>query len=167
MIVGWLHLSGQRHRKLVRAHARLTAPVRQIAWGDWTRQGLPFYAGNVTYRATVRAVGEALTLEAAHFRAPLLTLDLDSQRLGTVAFAPYQVELPDLTPGLHHLDLTAYGSRVNAFGPLHNANPDERWFGPSAWRTQGAHWADEYQLKPAGILVAPRLLARARHRVTR
>ena len=47
---------------------------------------------------------------------------------------------------------------MNAFGCLHNVDPHTRWYGPNAWRSEGDAWADEYQLKPAGILVAPRLL---------
>jgi hypothetical protein len=30
-------------------YAELIEPVRRLAFGDWTRQGLPFYVGNVTY----------------------------------------------------------------------------------------------------------------------
>ena len=142
---------------------KLTAPVRDLAFGDWTRQGLPFYAGNVTYRCALEGDGSALTLEASRFRAPLLSVALDGWEVGKVAFAPYRIDLGAPSAGPHQLDVTAYGNRVNAFGPLHNADESALWFGPDAWRTEGPEWSDEYQLRPAGVITAPRLLARADH----
>ena len=57
-----------------------------------------------------------------------------------------------------------FGNRANAFGQLHNAaaggnDRGHYWWGPSAYRTRGANWIDEYQLWPMGLLAAPRLLA--------
>lgn len=54
------------------------------------------------------------------------------------------------------LDLTVFGNRVNAFGQLHNTNAKGNyWYGPGSWRSRGDGWADEYQLRPMGILTAP------------
>ena len=53
------------------------------------------------------------------------------------------------------LFITAYGNRVNAFGPVHHTNPDMKWVGPGAWRSKGNDWTYGYTLKPMGILVAP------------
>ena len=156
--VEWCYLLGDFGVEVHGRHTYLTGPVRTLAFGDWTRQGLPFYAGNVTYHCEVVGDGKPLRLSASKFRAPLLAASLDGRELGKIAFAPYLLDLGPLAPGVHQLDLTAYGNRVNAFGCLHNVDPRTRWYGPNAWRSEGDAWADEYQLKPAGILVAPRLL---------
>ncbi|GAB4426244.1 MAG: glycosyl hydrolase [Chloroflexi bacterium OHK40] len=140
------------------SRARVVAPVRELAFGDWTSQGLPFYGGNVTYHCTVEGRGAPLTLRAAKFQAPLLAANLDGRRLGPIAFAPFELALGALAPGEHRLDITAYGSRVNTFGCVHNADERAFWFGPNAWRTTGDDWSYEYRLKPAGLLAAPRLL---------
>jgi len=159
----WCYLLGDFGVEVRGRHAKLVAPVRQLAWGDWTHQGLPFYAGNVTYHCTLEnpqleGSAKPSVLEVAHFRAPLLTVQQNGLNLGVVAFAPYQLDLGVLTQAEHRLDLTAFGSRVNAFGAVHNADSQNRWFGPNAWRSADLAWADEYQLKPTGILVAPRIL---------
>jgi hypothetical protein len=94
------------------------------------------------------------------FNAPLVAVSLDGSRVGTIAFAPYRAELGYVSGGSHRLDLTVYGNRIDAFGPVHNADAHWTWFGPNAWRTQGDQWSYEYQLKPMGILAAPQLQGR-------
>jgi hypothetical protein len=145
------------------AEARMVAPVRALTFGDWTTQGLAFYGGNVTYHCTIAAEGgRAMQLECAKFKNPLLSLDLDGQPAGRIAFAPFQLDLGVLAPGEHLVEITALGNRVNTFGPLHNANEKLTWIGPAAWRQTGTHWSYEYQFKRTGILAAPILRAAAR-----
>jgi hypothetical protein len=144
-------------------HTCLVAPIRELAFGNWVNQGLPFYAGNVTYHTTVQSTGKPFFVETAHYAGALATMLLDGKHKQTVAFAPYQ-GLFDVPAGEHQLDITVFGNRVNAFGQLHNAAAgdnelrDYRWWGPGSWRTTGANWIDEYQLWPMGLLAAPRLL---------
>jgi hypothetical protein len=156
----WCYLLGNFGVEVRGRHARIVEPVRALAFGDWTRQRLPFYGGNVTYHCTVEGGGTELALRAAKFRGPLLAVDLDGQRLGPLAFAPFQIELGALASGQHRLGITVYGNRVNTFGCVHNADEHAFWFGPNAWRTTGDGWAYEYQLKPMGVLVAPQLMTR-------
>jgi hypothetical protein len=154
----WLYLLGDFGVDVRGRHARIVAAPRTLAFGDWTRQGLPFYAGNVTYHCTLQAPGGPLALRAPQFKAPLLTVDLDGKRVGPLAFPPYQLELGAVAKGDHKLDLTAFGSRVNAFTCLHHTNRGLRWVGPGAWRSAGDEWCDEWQLRECGILTAPRVL---------
>jgi hypothetical protein len=154
----WCYLLGDFGVRLEGRQARVVAPVRSLGFGDWTSQGLPFYAGNVTYHCGPVDTGRDIVLRAARFAAPLLAVDVDGARFGTIAFAPYELDLGGLAPGSHDLAITAFGSRVNAFGALHNWDADERWHGPSAWRSTGDRWGYEYNITRAGILVAPRLL---------
>jgi hypothetical protein len=140
-------------------HARITSPVRELAFGDWTRQGLPFYAGNVTYHCALEGSGQPTMIEISKFRSPLLSVDLDDELAGKIAFAPFQLELGK-PRGRHALNITAFGNRVNTFGALHNANENLTWFGPPAWRQTGASWSYEYQFKPMGILAAPMVFCR-------
>jgi hypothetical protein len=191
--VEWCYILGDFGVKVAGRHAWITEPVRQLTWGDWTLQGLPFYAGNVTYHATLPAESQAVSglgtarsdepsdrglgpsgvdsdthrdeettqasnqrrIRFAHFKAPLLSVDVHGELLGKVAFPPFELDLPE---GEHRLDITVYGNRANAFGQLHNCNPKLWWPGPASWRSDGDHWCYEYRLKPMGILVAPVVL---------
>lgn len=157
--VEWHYLLGDFGVVVAGRHARLTASVSTLEFGDWTPQGLPFYAGNVTYHARLEADGQTLELEAREFKAPLLSVAVDGRLAGRIAFAPFRVGLGRLAAGSHAVDIMAYGNRVNAFGALHDRQRGRNWFGPDMWRTEGADWAYEYALKPMGVLAAPRVLA--------
>ncbi len=142
----------------------ITEPVRELAFGNWVHQGLPFYAGNVTYHTILPTDGKPLTVETAHFGGALVTARLDDGEKVPLAFAPYRAVF-DVPEGEHRLDLTVFGNRANAFGQLHNViaggnDKGSYWWGPDSWRTSGSAWMDEYQLWPMGLLSAPRLLAR-------
>ena len=153
----WCYLLGDFGVAVRGRHAAIVAPVRELAFGDWTTQGLPFYAGNVTYQCRLEGAERDMALRAPAYKAPLLSVALNGVPVGRIAFAPYRLDLGHVAAGAHALDITAYGNRVNAFGPVHNADPTWTWFGPDAWRTTGDQWAYEYQLKPMGILSAPRV----------
>jgi hypothetical protein len=150
-------LLGQFGVALRGREAKVTEIPVSLPFGDITRMGFPFYGGNVTYHCRVQTDGGKATLQATHFTNPLLTVDLNNKRVGVVAYAPYTVDLGDLTSGVHDISVTAYGNRVNTFGTLHNANASETWFGPDAWRTTNAAWSNEYRVKPTGIMVSPRI----------
>jgi len=156
----WCYLLGDFGVAVRGRHAEIVAPVRELAFGDWTGQGLPFYAGNVTYHCHVDGDRREMAVHAPAFKAPLLSASLDGGVVGRIALAPFRVDLGVVSAGRHALDIRAYGNRVNAFGPVHNADPTWTWFGPDAWRTTGDQWAYEYQFKPMGILAAPQVQER-------
>jgi hypothetical protein len=153
--IEWAYLLGDFGVEVTGSISRIVPPVRQLSFGDWTTQGLPFYAGNVTYHLAIEGNERPTNVKIAHFKAPLLSVDLDGQPSGKIAFAPYTIELGQLSQETHTLDVTAFGNRVNSFGQLHLTDKSLTWFGPGAWRTEGDKWAYEYQLKPMGILAAP------------
>ena len=153
----WCYLLGDFGVEVAGRHARLTPPVRTLAFGDWTLQGFPFYAGNVTYHCAIKGTDQMAVLYVPRFKAPLLSVALDGPTIGKIAFAPFELSLGTLGAGDHRLSITAFGNRINAFGCVHNADERLTWFGPNAWRTEGDAWAYEYQLKPMGLLTAPSL----------
>jgi hypothetical protein len=135
---------------------RVTSPVTALAWGDWTGQGLPFYTGNVTYRLPfdLTEPGRAC-LRGLAFDNPLLRVAVDDRDAGTVAFAPHDCDVGELAVGRHELCLTAFGTRYNAFGPLHDMRLGNRKSDPGAWHTTGEQWTAVRQVKPKGILQKP------------
>jgi hypothetical protein len=155
--VEWCYLLGDFGVKVDGSHAKIIAPVRELSFGDWTNQGLPFYAGNITYHCSIEGLEGNLILEAAQFRNPLLSVELDGIKKGSIAFAPYIIDLGEINQNKHSINITAYGNRINTFGTLHNCDHSTTWVGPNAWRTTGNAWSYEYQLTPTGVLVAPKV----------
>ena len=149
------YLLGDFGVKAAGSSCTIVEPVRELSFGDWTTQGLPFYAGNVTYHCNLSCASGELSMEAPLFRNPIITATLDNKETRKICIAPYRADFGKVSAGKHTLEITAFGNRVNTFGTLHNCNKATTWFGPNAWRTSGNSWSYEYQLKPTGILKAP------------
>jgi hypothetical protein len=157
----WCYLLGDFAVRLdaARQQATLIAPSRNLTSGDWVDQGLPFYAGNatLTWAVTVPDAGD-YALDLPDLRAPLARVACDGRDCGPVAFAPFRVALGRLAAGTHHVAVTVFGNRANAFGPVHLNDPNFKWLGPHCYRTEGAQWSEAWCLRPTGLLAAPRLL---------
>ncbi|MDY3918027.1 MAG: glycosyl hydrolase [Candidatus Limivivens sp.] len=133
----------------------LKEALKTAAFADATRQGLPFYGGNLTYRIPFESTGGEVTVQATMYRSPVIKAVLDGKEAGHIVCSPYALKLGKPEAGRHMLELTVFGSRINTFGTVHNCNQKEFWYGPNAWRTTGDQWSYEYQLKPTGLLKAP------------
>lgn len=153
--IEWCYLLGDFGVHVAGQKKMITEPVRKLHFGDWTTQGLPFYAGNVTYHCSYQNKSQKkLLLQVPQYRGPVMTVDCNGKQ-ETLAFSPYTVSLENS----NSFDITLYGNLINTFGQLHNFNKNERMYGPNTWRTQdiATTWSYAYQLKPMGILTQPRL----------
>ncbi len=137
-------------------HKTVTAPVRTLSFGSWTHQGLPFYSGNVTYRLTVASRG-GLILRCPHYRGACLRVKVDGNDRGHIVFSPYELDLSDLLPGTHEIDVTVFGTRGNTFGPLHHLGSIPFAQGPDSYRSTGDLWNEEYSLSDKGLMSSPRI----------
>jgi hypothetical protein len=138
--------------------------ISSLRFGDYTRQGLPFYAGNITYhcRFDVPESKEQPRPEVAisvpQFVAPLLSLNVDGQSAGKIITEPRMLVLPPLDPGTHTLSITSFGNRENSFGTIHLPDEVTTWFGPNEFRTdRPGWWMNEYNVKRMGVLTAPQV----------
>jgi hypothetical protein len=155
--VEWCYLLGNFGVRLNGRHARLIEPVRQLAPDDWTRQGLPFYTGNLTYHYQISVEAGRFALRIPNFSGAMVGVRIDAAPLTGIAFEPYESCLGELSEGTHQLELTVFGNRFNAFGALHSS-VRQSWAGPQAWRTIADQWCYEYMLRPLGLQTAPILL---------
>ncbi len=156
----WLYLLGDFGVTLGVSGARITKPVRELSFGSWGGQGLPFYAGNVTYhlQAVVDPSVSRVGLQLNQWSGPVVTTAIDGGAASTIAFPPFRADLGAVQPGRRNLDVTVFGNRANAFSQVHLSRPDYSWTGPNAWRTWGREWTDDYQLVPMGLLAPPWLM---------
>ncbi|MDR2176687.1 MAG: hypothetical protein LBP20_01435 [Treponema sp.] len=135
----------------------LTPPVRTLAFGDITRQGLPFYGGNIVYHLEAECRTPELLVGASCYRGHLLRVRVDGVDRGVIAYSPYELKVPGLSPGRHNVDIVYFGSRINTFGQLHCNMRDGCYWGPGSWRTEGPEWTYEYRFWPQGVLKSPEL----------
>jgi hypothetical protein len=153
--VEWCYLLGDFGVQVMGQKKIIMESVKELHFGDWSNQGLPFYSGNVTYHCHFdNKVKKALLLQVPQYRGPVMRVDFE-EKSEKLAFSPYTVALGKS----NSFDITLYGNLVNTFGQLHNCNKNERTFGPNSWRTKDLtnNWSYGYQLKPMGILTQPKI----------
>ena len=128
---------------------------RKYAFGNAASQGMPFYGGNLRYCMDFESKGESAKVSVWHYRGAVIKAFLDGAFAGYIAFEPYQLYLPHIGRGKHRLELVLYGTRINTFGSVHNADTSVVRFGPPVWQTEQSAWSYEYRLKETGILSSP------------
>ena len=136
----------------------LTPPIRRLTFGDITRQGLPFYGGNISYHLEAESKGGCLEIEASCYRGMLLRVFVDGIDRGVIAYSPYRLAVTGLNDGPHRVELKYFGCRINTFGQLHNTIHDKgHWWGADSWRSAGPEWTYEYRFWPQGVLKSPEI----------
>ena len=114
------------------------------------------YGGNVTYHLAVQT-GRGAILRCPHYRGACLRVAVDGEHRGPIVFSPYEIDLSDLPPGEHRIDVTVFGTRQNTFGPLHHLSSIPFSQGPDSWRSTGDLWRYEYALSDKGLMSSPRV----------
>jgi hypothetical protein len=149
------------------ARAAVRAESPGVAFGDWTRHGMPFYAGGVIWRTDVALPvheDERVLLEAPAFAGACVRVLVDGAQAGVIAWEPRELDITDFVVGKDSFELGVelVGHRRNAFGPLHHVPTRPAWTGPAEFRTwrDEARWRDDYALVPVGLLTPPRLSLR-------
>ena len=153
----WCYLLGDFGVHVIGKQIAIIKKPDQISFGDYARQFLPFYGGNVLYEYETETPACNLVLETPQYNAPVLEVLLDGKTKGNIYLSPYRLDLGQVSAGKHKITVISYGNRFNQFGQVHNCNPQELYFGPKTWRTEGNEWSYEYQLRPVGVLTTPKL----------
>ena len=150
----WCYILGNFGVEVNGRNKKLIALPEKLAFGSILNQGLPFYGGNITYHLEAESNG-ALQIEATNYKGTLISVAVDGEEKGKIVYPPYVLLADGLKPGSHKIDITLFGNRYNAFGPVHLCNDKESWHGPGAWRSSGCAWCYEYVLRTVGILNSP------------
>lgn len=133
----------------------LSKATETIGFGDITKQGMPFYGGNITYSAKINVPENcSLEINIGRYAGALTKVLLDGEEAAKIVFAPYNAEIKNVSKGEHTIEFVLFGNRYNTFGALHNCG-SSLWYGPSYWYSKGNLWCYEYTTKPAGILKSP------------
>jgi len=137
----------------------VVADTKSMVLGDWTAQGMPFYAGTVRYRfgfaLDVRA--PSLELRIPAWAGSVVAVSLDRGDAGIVAHPPHALTLRDVSTGPHTLDLDVVGNMRNMMGPHHSEGLPGRWTWANAPAEQPPGSA--YGTWPSGLLRMPELRA--------
>ncbi len=149
----WCYILGDFGVKVIGRAKVITALPEKLGFGSFVNQGLPFYGGNITYH--LEAQGSCLRVEATRYRGALIGVAVDGKEKGKIVYPPYSLDIDGLADGSHKVDITLFGNRYNAFGPVHLTDARRSWHGPDAWRSDEECWSYEYVLRDVGILARP------------
>lgn len=152
----WCYLLGDFGVQVTGRMKKLIPLPESLFYGNISNQGFPFYAGNLTYEIPIECEEGDLNIEISHYKGALIQLELDGTKCENIIFSPYVLKVGRVDKGSHNLKIKVFGNRANAFGPVHNADANEEWYGPNLWRTTGSKWSYEYKLKEFGVLETPR-----------
>ena len=152
--VEWCYLLGDFGVKICGEYRELIPTQNYLGFDDITRQGLVHYGGNVTYMLPVETAGGDVQVTVPQYAGTGIRAELDG-KTEYIVYGPYRTIFRDVAPGKHMLKLTLLGHRHNSFGPVHLADPTDRWIGPNAWRSVNEKWTESYRLSPVGIHSAP------------
>lgn len=140
-------------------YAYLTQKPEMLFWGDYTRQGFPFYTGNMTYLVNLpdhlSRTGIDPVLQVPYYSGAAVKVSINQSEEQMLALLPYKCKLTNLSGQNDLLQITCLGNRYNGFGQLHLIGDDMYWLGADSWRSEGTSWTDGYQTKPMGVLTAP------------
>ena len=118
------------------------AAPKQLEPGDWTHQGLPFYADVVryTFAFTLDVTASALEVTLPQWAGSVARVHVDDGAAATIMHPPYACRVPGpLSAGPHTLRVDVAGNMRNMMGPHHAVGL------PGAWT-----WAHSPQHMPAG-----------------
>ncbi|MDE6641217.1 MAG: hypothetical protein K2K63_11885, partial [Acetatifactor sp.] len=152
----WMYLLGEFGVRLSGAYKELMQKPDHLYWGDYTRQGYPFYTGNMVYYFELSCEKETdLSIQIPYYAGAAVKISVDGEPGKMAALLPFQCALKNVKKGSHRIAVTCLGHRYNGFGQLHMIGDDLVWLGPDSWRTENESWAEEYQVRPMGVLSEP------------
>lgn len=154
----WCYLLGDFGVRVEGAVKTVTAPVRNLAYGDITCQGYPFYTGNLVYHHSFELEEDGeIRVRVPRYAGALVGVSLDGGEEKPLITAPYTVQFSGVKRGRHCLELKLYGTRQNGFGQIHHTSGVFFYQSPDSWRSVGDLWSYPYQLRPVGILKSPEI----------
>ena len=151
-------LTGEFDVEVRGCEKKIIAPNKTIGFGSITHQGLPFYGGNVIYKAKVNLPEGNLTIRTNEYRGALVRVRFDGEDRGVIAFDPYALDIGKISEGEHTVERTLFGNRAKPFRALHirgDKLPTWGWYGPNSWYLRGDEWSYDYHLYDTGIMASP------------
>lgn len=138
----------------VNLQGQIVKPVNKLSIGDWSKQGLLQYTGNLTYHIPVPAelckAGGTYKLKFGEWKGFALRVGINGKDGEFIAWPPYELII-DIEKGKKTtLDITVYGNRRNLLGPFYYENTAKTiWYGPGEMK---CHKTNIREYQPIGLL---------------
>ena len=127
---------------------------------NYAAYDMPFFTGNLTFTLPPEAYRSVLGDTAADADRIVLTpkdftggcVKVTAAGKTTVlGWDPYEADVTEAYRAGLPIEVTVVGTRINVFGPLHEAQKPGWACGPENFVTGGDNWTDEYSLLSSGL----------------
>jgi hypothetical protein len=112
-------------------------PAGELKTGDWAQQGMPMYAGEVSYSTSWAVSAEekekmdVCYVQMNEWHGIMATVKVNGADAGIIGWPPYNLEIKEyLKSGENTITVTVFGSLKNMMGPHHDG-PENRMAIPS------------------------------------
>ncbi|MDN4602175.1 glycosyl hydrolase [Paenibacillus sp. F6_3S_P_1C] len=135
-----------------------------LTYGDWRKQGYPYYCGSMNYDFEIEKGIESVNgyrLEFGKYAAVLLDIKLDGTTGKTIPWkceAWFDIDQGLLTDQKNKVVVEVVGSPRNLFGPLHQQETHPSWIDWWSFHPEDEDYTLEYQGTPYGLLEPIKLL---------
>jgi hypothetical protein len=148
----------------------ITDEPQSLRSGDWGKQGYPFYAGTMRYKATFNLEDKPKDEEHILIRLPeakgtLFLVKVNRKEPIPIVWRPLEADVTDyVQKGKNELTVDVVSSLRNTFGPLHNKLatpyfPLHYLVGPFSF-TDEHNWTDAYVHVPYGLINGAEIVTR-------
>lgn len=140
------------------AHRTIVYEPSRLTYGDWRKQGYPYYCGSMNYYFDIETEivnGVKYELEFGHYEAVLLDVKVNGIACKMI---PWRSEASvDLTSFLvpdtgNYVVVEVVGSPRNLFGPLHQLENDTNWLDWWSFHPEHENYRTEYRGTPYGLI---------------
>ncbi|NOR74316.1 MAG: hypothetical protein GQ525_04070, partial [Draconibacterium sp.] len=95
---------------------------KELDFGSWKEQGMPFYGQTVSYSKSVNVKIEGdFVIQMAEWKGTVAEVIIDGDHMGIIQSEPYELKVR-LPYGEHEVMVNVIGSNKNTLGPHHNFN---------------------------------------------
>ena len=100
-------------------------PSSPLETGSWKAQGMPFYAGAVSYgKEAMLTKGKTYFVQLEEWKGIVAEVKVNNISEGIIAWQPYRIDISDLvSDGANKIEVLVYGSMKNLIGPFHTLPP--------------------------------------------
>ena len=138
----------------VNLQSQIVKPVKKLNIGDWSKQGLLQYTGNLTYHIPVPAeltkTGGTYKLKFGEWKGFALRVSVNGDEGEVIAWPPYELIFNIEIRTKTIQTITVYGNRRNLLGPFYYKDTAKTiWYGPGEMKK---HETNIREYQPIGLL---------------
>ncbi len=143
----------------------ISQPVEKLKIGDWCKQALPFYSGNLSYIHHIilnKNPNKDFFIKLPDYKGTAARIFINTSLAGIIAWGRNELDISKfIKNGKNEIRIEILGHRRNSHGPLHYSG--KKIFdaiSSDLFTCDNENWSDSYNLVPCGLMTNPEIIER-------